>query len=106
MQPRKRTFLQFTNTPIKVYRAVLQYNNADTCEWENWYTRASVWYVDRRNAKKNLPELEGYLQHLKDNVFTDWPELFKFKGPYIEEMEIQGEFVPMNIPHDNEFYEI
>ena len=93
---------------MKIYRAVLQYNNADTCEWERWYTRSSVWYSSRVLAEENLPELESYLQHLKDNVFSqyDYPELFKYKEPYIEEVEIQDEFIPMNIPHDNNFYDI
>lgn len=91
---------------MKIYRAVLEYNNADTCEWENWYTRSSVWYSSRVLAEENLPELESYLQHLKDNVFTDFPELFKYKEPYIEEREIHDNVVQMNIPHNDEFYEI
>lgn len=93
---------------MKIYRAVLEYNNADTCEWERWYTRSSVWYSSRVLAEENLCELESYLQHLKDNVFSqhDYPELFKFRKPYIEESEIHDNVVPMNIPHDNEFYDI
>ena len=93
---------------MKIYRAVLEYNNADTCEWERWYTRSSVWYSSRVPAEENLHELESYLQHLKDNVFSQYgyPELFKYQGPYIEEAEIQEGFVQMNIPHDNNFYSI
>ena len=90
---------------MKIYRAVLQYNNADTAEWENWYTRSSVWYSSRALAEENLSELESYLQHLRDNVFTD-DTLFKFRKPYIEEQEIHDNVVPMNIPHDDEFYSI
>lgn len=93
---------------MKIYRAVLHYNNADTCEWERWYTRSSVWYSSRVLAEENLCELESYLQHLIDNVFSQhaYPELFKYKWPYIEEQEIQDKFFPMNIPHDNNFYRI
>lgn len=87
---------------MKIYRAVLQYNNADTCEWERWYTRSSVWYSSRVPAEKNLRELKSYLKHLRNNVFTD-DTLFKFKKPYIEEQEIHDNVVPMNIPHDDEF---
>ena len=93
---------------MKIYRAVLQYNNADTCEWERWYKRSSVWYSSRALAEENLSELKSYLQHLKYNVFSqhDYPELFKYKEPYIEEREIHDNVVPMNIPHDNNFYSI
>lgn len=93
---------------MKIYRAVLQYNNADTCEWERWFTRSSVWYSSRVPAEENMRELESYLQHLKDNVFSQhcFPELFKYKEPYIEEREIHNNTVPMNIPHDNNYYDI
>ena len=93
---------------MKIYRAVLEYNNADVCEWETWYARTSVWYSSRALAKENLRELESYLQHLRDNVFTDPADktLFKFRKPYIEEREIHDNVVPMNIPHDNNFYDI
>lgn len=90
---------------MKIYRAVLQYNNADMCEWERWYTRSSVWYSSRALAEENLCELESYLQHLIDNIFTD-DTLFKFRKPYIEEKEIHDNVVPMNILHDNNFDEI
>ena len=36
---------------MKIYRAIFHYNNADTCEWENWYYKASVWYNTRELAE-------------------------------------------------------
>lgn len=85
---------------MKIYRAILCYNNADTCEWERWYTETSKWYSDKVNAEKNLPELEELLKYLKDNVYNHQLELFKFEGPYIEEAEIQDNFVPLNINYN------
>ena len=93
---------------MKIYRAVLQYNNGDTCEWERWYTRSSVWYSSRVLAEENLRELESYLKHLKDNVFSqrDYPELFMYKNPFIEVAEIHDEVIPTDIKFDNELYSI
>ena len=88
---------------MKVYRAVLRYNNADTCEWENWYTKASVWYTSRDLAEKHLPELNKYLDHLK-MYFKEWIELFKYEKPFIEKQEVHSEHVEMNIDYNKEFY--
>lgn len=89
---------------MKIYRAVLQYNNADTCEWERWYTKSSVWYTSKDLAEKNLPELNKYLDHLKE-YFKQYIEMFKYRKPFIEEQEIHSEFVEMNIDYNKEFYE-
>ena len=91
---------------MKIYRAVLRYNNADTCEWERWYTRASVWYGIRNLAEIHLEELNRYLEHLKTNVFANYIDEFKYKNPFIEVAEIHDEVVPMDIKFDNEFYDI
>lgn len=89
---------------MKIYRAVLRYNNADTCEWENWYTKASAWYTSKDLAEKHLPELNKYLDHLKE-YFKEWIELFKYEKPFIEEQEVHSDFVEMNIDYNKEYYE-
>lgn len=69
---------------MKIYRAVLQYNNSDTCEWKRWYTKSSVWYNSKELAEKHLPELNKYLDHLKkyfkQNIEMFNIEMFKYKG--------------------------
>lgn len=89
---------------MEIYRAVLKYNNADTCEWEDWYTRASVWYSSRDLAEQHLPLLNDYLKHLKENVFNERIDIFHYREPYIETATVNKELVPMNIKFDDEFY--
>lgn len=89
---------------MKIYRAILQYNNADTCEWERWYTKSSVWYTSKELAEKHLPELNKYLEHLKV-YFKDYIDTFEYKKPFIEEQEIHSEPVEMNIDYNKEFYQ-
>lgn len=80
---------------MKIYRCRLCYNNADTCEWENWYECTSEWYSERSLAERHLPRFKEFLKHLKRDVFTDYPEDFKYRGPFVEEAEVHDDFVPM-----------
>jgi hypothetical protein len=89
---------------MKIYRAVLEYNNAYTCEWERWYTKVSVWYTTRDLAEKHLSELNKYLDHLKV-YFKEYIGMFKYNKPFIEEREVHSEYVEMNIDYNKEFYE-
>lgn len=89
---------------MEIYRAVLKYNNADTCEWERWYTRSSVWYSNRKHAEDNLKILRHYLQHLQKKVFKEDTRTFRFCEPYIETQSVHEDFVPIEIKFDNEFY--
>ena len=91
---------------MKIYRAVLRFNNAETCEWEHWYTRTSVWYGKRKLAETHLEELNKYLEHLKTNVFAKDIDLFRYDKPFIEVGEIHDEVVPMDVKFNNEFYDI
>ena len=82
---------------MKIYRCKLEFNNADTCEWEHWDEFASEWYTDKSLAKQHMPEFRKALKKLKKEVYVDYIELFKYHGPYIEEAEVRDEFVPIDL---------
>lgn len=51
---------------MKIYRAVIEYNNGDTCEWEVWVTKTSKWYADRTLAKHHIALLGQFRDFLND----------------------------------------
>lgn len=89
---------------MKLYRAIFSHNNGDTCEWERWYDKASVWYNSKELAQKHLNELNAYKHYLLDD-FMKWSQergTFKYRGPRIEEINISTEFVPFELEHNEE----
>lgn len=84
---------------MKIYRAVFNYNNADTCEWENWYAKRSVWYSRKELAEQHLEDLNKFKDYLKNEYFKDYQECFKCYEPWIEEQEVNENFVPLEIDY-------
>ena len=88
---------------MKLYRAIFCHNNGDTCEWERWLYKASVWYNSKELAEKHLEELHKYKRYLLDDVYKDDYAYgtFKYKEPFIDEMDISTELVPFELEHND-----
>ena len=80
---------------MKVYRAVFEYNNCDSNEWEEWYTKTSPWYLNKSLAEQHLPLLRQFQDHLR-NYYVG-AHAFSCNDPYIEEEEIAESFTPMSL---------
>lgn len=80
---------------MKIYRTVFEYNNCDSNEWEEWYTEASPWYLDRSLAEQHLPLLRQFQDYLRNYYVGKYP--FSCKDPHIEEQEIAESFTPMSL---------
>jgi hypothetical protein len=85
---------------MKIYRAVFSYNNNDSCEWERWYTEASVWYSNRALAEQHIPQLKKFRDYLLDYYKDGYN--FKCSNVEIEEQEIAEEFKPLHIKFDEQ----
>lgn len=86
---------------MKIYRAVFTYNNADTCEWEDWYKLHSTWYSKKCLAEKHLHEFEKYKDYLKNDYYKQREEYFLYEEPHIETIEVKDNFVPIEIDYEN-----
>jgi hypothetical protein len=84
---------------MKIYRAVFEYNNADSCDWERWYTETSSWYLDKNLAEKHIPILQNFKDCLLDLHCNDY--CFRCNNPYIEEQEVSDSFIPMDLKLDD-----
>ena len=80
---------------MKIFRAVIEYNNNDTNEWETWNTKTSKWYTNKALAEQHLVLLEQFRDFLKDHYVNSYN--FCCKDPYIEEQNIAEEFTPMQL---------
>ena len=78
---------------MKIYRAILHYNNGDYNEWCEWYDIHSKWYVDEELAKQHLPMLEKLADALR-HKYRD-TSAFKAEDPCIESHKIAEEFSPI-----------
>lgn len=89
---------------MKLYRAIFWHNNADYCEWERWFYKASVWYNSKELAEKHLEELHKYKQYLLEDVYKKAyaDGIFKYEEPFIDEMDINTELVPFELEHNDE----
>lgn len=87
---------------MTIYRAIFRYNNADTCEWERWYYKCSVWYTNRENAEKHLDELNSFRDWLRDEWFKKYGDMFRCETPCIESIEVSDDFVPFEISHSED----
>ena len=88
---------------MKIYRAVFQYNNGDSCEWERWYNKRSVWYSRRDLAEQHLPEFNKFKEYLlNDKNLTEYN--FKYREPYIEEQNIYENFAPTNLDYKDIYH--
>lgn len=85
---------------MKIFRAVFEFNNNDSCEWEEWYTRTSNWYFNKSLAEQHIATLEQFRDFLRDHYKDS--ECFECKEPYIEEQEVEEEFVPMQLEFEGE----
>lgn len=85
---------------MKIYRAVIEYNNGDTCEWEVWVTKTSKWYADRALAEKHITLLGQFRDFLNDKYADN--SAFRCNMPYIEEQEIAEEVTPMRLEYMGE----
>lgn len=82
---------------MTIYRCKLEFNNADTCEWERWDEFVSEWYFNKTVAQQHMPEFERALERLKTEVYYEYPEYFKYEGLFIEEAVVHDDFVPFEI---------
>ena len=86
---------------MKLYRATFVYNNDDSCEWEQWYRKSSLFYTTKEHAEKHLEELNKY-KNFVVNYFKNGYGCFKYKEPFIEELEVHDDFVPLVLDYTNE----
>ena len=84
---------------MKIYRAVVMFNNGNSLGWERWYTKASVWYIKRELAEKHLPKFKEFLNCLKTEAGKSFYTSIQFKStkPYIEVEDVNEKYNPMEI---------
>jgi hypothetical protein len=79
---------------MKIFRAIVHYNNGDINEWEEWFDVHSKWYASRELAEKHLPMLNKLADAMRyqnrNNCF------FEANDPLIEEHEIAETFIPID----------
>ena len=78
---------------MKIYRAVVTYNNGDYNEWEETYKVTSKWYTSKEEAEKHFTELSALADWMRYRNITRGN--FHAGNPVIEESEILEEFTPM-----------
>lgn len=79
---------------MKIYRAVFEYNNADSCEWERWYSEKSPWYIDKSLAEQH-PQLREFKDYISKHYRGD--SRFKCRDIEIEEKEIEEKYEPLKL---------
>lgn len=72
---------------MKIYRAIFKYNNGESCEYEEWYETASLWYTSKELAEKHLPKLEEFKDYLWNSMSESYYR-FNSGDPHIEEVEL------------------
>lgn len=80
---------------MKIYRAVLSYNNGDTNEWCEWYELTSQWYSVRKTAEKHLPELNKIADAMRHRHRNNYA--FECYNPKIEEQIVQDLIIPVEL---------
>ena len=80
---------------MKIYRAVFEYNNADSCEWERWDREVSSWYSNRELAESHIPILKNFKDYLQDYYSDNC--CFRCNDPFIEEREVSEKITPLNL---------
>jgi len=80
---------------MKIYRAVFEYNNADSCEWERWDREVSSWYLNRELAESHIPFLKNFKDYLQDYYSDSY--CFRCNDPFIEEREVSEKIIPLNL---------
>lgn len=83
---------------MRIYRAVFEYNNGDSNEWEKWFSETSPWYMEKSLALQHIPQLEKFRDYLR--TYYVGCNHFSSKKPYIEEQDIEDTFKPMSITFD------
>ena len=78
---------------MKIYRAVLQYNNGDYNEWERWYDIHSEWYTNKEFAEQHLPMLEKLADAMMHQQRNN--DHFSIENPIIESQEVAEKFTPI-----------
>lgn len=78
---------------MKIYRALIKFNNGDYDEWERWYTEASPWYNSRELAEKHIEKLNQFRDYFLNKHVADMG--YECLLPEIEEQEVATEFVPI-----------
>lgn len=78
---------------MKIYRALIKFNNGDYDEWERWYTEASPWYTSLELAEKHIEKLKQFRDYFLNKHVADTG--YECLVPEIEEHEVATEFVPM-----------
>lgn len=89
---------------MKIYRAIFWHNNADTCEWENWYHKASDWYSRRDIAEAHLNKLNQFKDYLINNYFKEYKDIFRYHDPYIEEKEVYENYNELDFNFESEVH--
>lgn len=90
---------------MTIYRAIIRYNNADTCEWERWHYKCSPWYSKRELAEQHLDELKKFSHWLRCEYFKQYRDFLRCGKPYVEEATVNDEFVPFEIKlNENSVY--
>lgn len=79
----------------KIYRAVIEYNNCDSCEWERWTTQTSAWYSDRALAEQHLRTMWEFRDYAMQKNADEYH--FACNEPRIEESYVADEFEPLQL---------
>lgn len=80
---------------MKIYKAVLEYNNGEINEWEESYQEESEWYKTRELAEQHFPMLEQYRSYLLNKFRNN--SSFRCTHPRIEEAEVAEQFTPIKL---------
>ena len=89
---------------MKIYRALIKFNNGDYDEWERWFTEASPWYTSRELAEKHIEKLKQFRDYFLNKHVADTG--YECLEPEIEEQDVETEFVPMSFKkYANEYYD-
>ena len=79
---------------MKIFRAVVHYNNGDSNEWMEWFDIHSEWYASRELAEKHLPMLNKFADAMRHKCRCNYS--FIAEDPIIEEHEVAEVFTPID----------
>lgn len=88
---------------MKIFRAVLEFNNGDINEWCGWYQKKSSWYRTRELAEMHLPMLTKFKAYLMNKCRNN--DAFSCEDPKIEEVEIAEGFTPIDLEDEKGLFE-
>ena len=84
---------------MKIYRAIVEYNNGDHYEWERWFTEESPWYTERSLAEKHIDTLKQFRDYFLNKHIGE--PRYTCLEPKIEEQDVMSEFSPLKFKYNN-----